>query len=282
MSLQTDAIRFPLPYFDDWFSADDSARWIPFAGSAWPPTQPCAGRWAKMLQQGWPANTGSEDGSARFLSANGEQQSYEDTGIVTPYPAPLLLAATAAPGIHFPQQPYTSGCLTQNRAYALAGGYFNLRARLPQGQGLWPAFWMMPADGSWNWEIDIFEKPGVDQSGAPSDACYRLGCNNANDTWAQSAWVSGVDTAGLHDYGLLWDPSATTITYFRDGVAMASLPRPANATSPGYLIINLAVGGTWPGSPPPSFDGAVMSIRRVSSWKLGSWGASQIPAMPPL
>jgi hypothetical protein len=55
---------------------------------------------------------------------------------------------------------YTSGILNGQNKAAFTYGYMEMRAKVPAGQGLWPAFWMMPTDGTWPPEIDIMETLG--------------------------------------------------------------------------------------------------------------------------
>jgi hypothetical protein len=117
------------------------------------------------------------------LVGNGEQEwyinaNYGPTAGVTPWTvANGVLTITAAPvdpaikpllGYTDPSLPalgsynYTSGVITSAHSFSHEYGYFEMRAELPAGQGLWPAFWLLPTSGAWPPEIDVMEVLGND------------------------------------------------------------------------------------------------------------------------
>lgn len=138
---------------------------------------------------------------------------------------------------------YTSGLVDTIGRFALTYGRVEARMKLPRGQGLWPAFWMLPADGAWPPEIDIMELLG----------------NNPNRVYMTHHWgawpnvshygcdFSGPDfSQGYHTFTIEWTPDH--INWYVDGVlrCFASSPIPDR---PMYIILNTAVGGDWPGNP---------------------------------
>ncbi|MDB5441395.1 MAG: endo,3,4-beta-glycanase [Caulobacteraceae bacterium] len=206
------------------------------------------------------------------LPGNGEQQIYTSSSFQGTSSAPLglnpfsfnngVLTISAQPvsdgqsaqmwGYH-----YSSGLLESN--YAQTYGYFEMRAELPQGQGLWPAFWLL---GPSNKEIDVLEGLGSDTKVA----------NNA----VHSPDVPAIGNAsfnpyatGFHNYGVLWDPQH--LTYYIDGTPVWQTATPADMNSPMHMIVNLAVGGNWPGSPNASTPfPAQMQIDYVHAYALPS------------
>ena len=236
------------------------------------------------LQTGsvWRTNFGyAGDGLNSFtLPRNGEQQIYVSPEFKGTTGAPLglnpyavsngVLTITAQPvsdalSANIWGYDYTSGMLFSN--YAQTFGYFEIRADLPDGQGLWPAFWLLGPDNN---EIDILEvigsAPHVPQQAVHSNAAHAGGAN----------YMPNVD--GFHTYGALWNH--TDIVFYIDGTEVWRTPRAADQDKPMQMILNLAVGGNWPGSP----DGttpwpAQMQIDYVRAYGLP--GASPQPPPPP-
>lgn len=188
----------------------------------------------------------------RWLDRNGEEQFYVDEDYAGPSGDPLgidpfsvedgvlsIEARPADPAIQdqIDGQNYTSGLITSEAVFAQTYGYFEMRAQLPEGQGLWPAFWLLPTSGEWPPEIDIFEVLGHEPG--------RIwqGVHGANIPIASH---TGIDTSdGFHTYGLEW--TEETITWFVDGLQTRQVENFIH--EPMYILANLAVGGYWPGSP---------------------------------
>jgi beta-glucanase (GH16 family) len=138
---------------------------------------------------------------------------------------------------------YTSGLITTQGAFSQTYGYFEMRARLPAGQGFWPAFWLC-ADDSWPPEIDIFEVLGHD----PRTVFMTTHILENDERRAIGKTYTGVDTSdGFHIYGMAWSPK--TIRYYVDRQEVAAIPTPGSVNAPMYLLANLGVGGAWPGRP---------------------------------
>lgn len=139
---------------------------------------------------------------------------------------------------------FASGMVNSWRSFSQTFGYFEISAKLPAGQGLWPAFWLLPTSGRWPPEIDVMEFLGHQ----PTSYFVSLHSAASGEHEAASRQVQGVDlTAGFHRYGVNWQ--ADVIGFYFDGAKVAEMPTPTDLKGPMYMILNLAVGGHWPGPP---------------------------------
>ena len=160
--------------------------------------------------------------------------------------SPLVLAKVG------PWARYTSGLITTQFSFSQTYGYFEVRAKLPVGQGLWPAFWLLPADKTWPPEVDAFEAfggPSPSGEGGVNLIHYASHATDANNSCGSWHNVGVNITQGFHTYGVDVEPQG--ITYYFDGVAYAHCAPNPELDKPLYLLINLAVGGpgSWPGPP---------------------------------
>lgn len=199
------------------------------------------------------------DGIGAFtLPDNGERQLYVDPTFkgagdtalgLDPFrieDGALIVSAAPTPAGLLDQvwgYPYLSGMLSTFGHHAQTYGYVDIRARLPVGQGLWTAFWLMPVEPVWPPEIDILEVLGH----APDRLWMNLHTTVAADRPPFVSASTDDLSADFHDFGLSWRPDR--ITWFVDGEALQSQPTPGDLHDPMHLLITLAVGGTWPGLP---------------------------------
>jgi beta-glucanase (GH16 family) len=174
---------------------------------------------------------------------------------------------------------YTSGRINTQNKGDWTYGRFEMRAKMPKGQGFWPAFWMMPttsAYGAWptSGELDITEVLGSTITTSYGTAHYGL-----PSPYTQSQGVyNGADlSSAFHIYALERD--AHQVRWYLDGVLFYTLNdtdksfwpagytpsdgTPWPFTQKFYIIINLAMGGDWPGAPDPSITSGEMVIDYV-------------------
>jgi beta-glucanase (GH16 family) len=159
---------------------------------------------------------------------------------------------TASNGQHFQ---YTSGMISSGPAcdscaphFTFTYGYMEMRAKVPAGQGLWPAFWTLPADGSWPPEIDAFEILG----NTPNQLhmTYHWPDGTGEGGQQGQSWSGPDFSAGWHTFAVDWEPES--IIWYVDGVQRFHYANANVASKPMYLVANLAVGGDWPGAPDAS------------------------------
>lgn len=133
-------------------------------------------------------------------------------------------------------------------------GYFEIRAKLPGGRGVWPAFWMLPKNfKSWplDGEIDIMEYVGYDPDMVHS-SIHTQAYNHSIGTQRTSTKKILNAESEFHTYGIDWTESCIRayvdgelyFTYTNDGAGNKNT-WPFNV--PFYLKLNLAVGGNWGG-----------------------------------
>lgn len=149
---------------------------------------------------------------------------------------------------------YTSARIKTQQLMEQRYGRFEARIKIPEGQGIWPAFWMLGNNCAVNpWpacgEIDIMENIGKEpsivhgslhQAGYDSTASYTIG--------------SGKFADDFHVYAVEWE--ADSIRFYVDG-HLYDTRTPANLPAgttwafnhPFFIILNVAVGGYWPGDP---------------------------------
>jgi beta-glucanase (GH16 family) len=157
---------------------------------------------------------------------------------------------------------YTSARINTRDRFAFRYGRIEARIRLPGGQGIWPALWLLPQDspyGGWaaSGEIDIMEAINLGGSGDNfvHGTIHYGGEWPAQQSSGESYLVPTNAQDNFHTYALEWDSGE--IRWYVDGVLFAMRnswsstggPFPAPFDQPFYILINVAVGGNWPGSP---------------------------------
>lgn len=152
---------------------------------------------------------------------------------------------------------YTSSRMNTSGKKTFQYGRIEARLKLPQTQGIWPAFWMLGNDiGSVGWpqcgEIDIMEHVGfepVTTHGAIHGPNY-----SGNTPFIGAHYLNESVANNYHVYAVEWNSQG--ISWFVDGTRFYSVTRSQVQgygnwvfDHPMFLILNVAVGGNWPGSP---------------------------------
>lgn len=143
---------------------------------------------------------------------------------------------------------YASGLLTPYQRLNFLYGAVEIRAKVPRGRGVWPAFWLLPTDRTWPPELDVLEVLGHDTHTLHVTAHSGLGIPAGDKSARTGAAVPTADLSeDFHVYGLIW--TADRLVWTLDGQAVFETPTPQDLHKPMFPLVNLAVGGNWPGSP---------------------------------
>ncbi|WJV50410.1 glycoside hydrolase family 16 protein [Streptomyces flavofungini] len=153
---------------------------------------------------------------------------------------------------------YTSSRLNTAGKFTSTYGRVESRLKVPRGQGMWPAFWMLGADiGSVGWpncgEIDVMENIGKEPN-TVHGTLHGPGYSGSGGIGAAYSLPNGEAFADkFHTFAVDWSPNK--VTWSVDGhVYQTRTPADLGGkqwvfNKPFFLILNLAVGGYWPGDP---------------------------------
>jgi len=221
-----------------------SGKWVPHyaGGAAWPEARYWGG-----------------DGSdyRRKDAWNGEQQIYVDPHYGGRTTTPLRLdpfkvrdgilsiVASRTPEALKPvlfNNEYISGILTTQGSFSQKYGYFEIRAKVPVGIGVWPAFWMLADNGGWPPEIDIMEGRGQMTGDTVMTTHWRIPATGYVQHCGFDFLLPDASTA-FHNFGALW--TQDRIVYYIDRKPVEDLKVPVGYGDPMYMIVNLAMGAKY-------------------------------------
>lgn len=166
------------------------------------------------------------------------------------------------------QQPsagmYTSARLKTQGLFSFQYGRIEVRAQVPEEQGLWPAFWLLGNSISKvNWpacgEQDVLERVNAALNPDWNESSIHGTGFIGSNLGTVYHFSNGETAAGWHTYGMIWskgsvsyyidDPSTPYVTYMPSSVSGFSGAVWPFDSGANFILINLAVGGSWPGSP---------------------------------
>ena len=142
-------------------------------------------------------------------------------------------------------------------------GYFEMRAKLPDGPGTWPSFWLVGADKSGSSaELDVVEYYGKYTNAFRTTLHIWRQLDPTHDEHIVDVPDHAL-TQGFHDYGVAIGPER--MRFFLDHVQFLDIPTPPAFRQPMYMLVDLALGGGYP------IDGlaspAVMQIARMRAYR---------------
>lgn len=209
-------------------------------------------KWQSISGNGCPSLCGFGNAEAQRYDPNQATIVKEGTNSY------LNIEAKYQPTSQFPDQPYASSKLTTEGKYSLKYGRVEARMKLSNGQGAWPAFWMLPVNGNWPYtgEIDIMEAKHRNPKSVDGTIHY----DGNGYHFTGRSYSSPTDlSSDFHVYAVEWGPNF--IKWFVDDVLFHTAT--PNTTVNGgwpfndsqfYIILNLAVGSA--GTPYTSVNGA--------------------------
>jgi beta-glucanase (GH16 family) len=206
-------------------------------------------KWSTCYDWKKPAETGCTNGG------NFEQQWYSGTQLEQKDGKLLLNAISKPVDVVINGQAkrfeYQSGMINSGSG-SIAGkdkwvgtyGYYEARISLPKSQGIWPAFWLLPADSNWPPEIDIMEYLG----NKPDQILQTVHWPGPNGPAKDDFVISeSIDLSNSwHTYGVNWEPGK--IDWYIDRVKTRTFQNSNVPSEPMEIILNLAVGGILPGN----------------------------------
>lgn len=209
-------------------------------------------KWQSISGNGCPSLCGFGNAEAQRYDPNQATIVKEGTNSY------LNIQAKYEPNASFPDQPYASSKLTTEGKYSLKYGRVEARMKLSNGQGAWPAFWMLPVGGNWPFtgEIDIMEAKHRNPKSVDGTIHY----DGNGYHFTGRSYSSPTDlSSDFHVYAVEWGPNF--IKWFIDDILFHTAT--PNTTVNGgwpfndnqfYIILNLAVGSA--GTPYTSVNGA--------------------------
>ncbi|GGM28801.1 hypothetical protein GCM10011351_13500 [Paraliobacillus quinghaiensis] len=218
----------------------------------------------------WTYDTGNgfvgADGTYTPGWGNEELQNYQEDNVSVEDGKLVLEAREETSSDEHGEYDYTSGKITTRGKFSQKYGRFEAKMALPEGQGYWPAFWMMPEDdvyGGWaaSGEIDIMENSGSNLSHIGGAIHYGGQWPNNTYTAKDYHFPDGQDITDFNVYAVEWEPGE--IRWYVNGDLYQTLNN-WNTTSKGnpakfaypapfdqefFMILNLAIGGWYGGGP---------------------------------
>jgi beta-glucanase (GH16 family) len=170
-----------------------------------------------------------------------------------------IVAQQPTPGV------YTSARLKTQGLFSFQYGRLEFRARVPEAQGFWPAAWLLGSDiVAVNWpacgEMDVLERVNATASPDWNEGSIHGAGFTGENLGTKYDFPIGQSATQWHTYGMIWQPGS--VQYYIDNPAqlyasftrasLSSLPGaiwPFDAGQSNFIILNLAIGGDWPGPP---------------------------------
>ncbi len=198
-------------------------------------------RWSFDLGTGAPALTGWGNNELQYYTSNPANVSIVN--------GKLCINAIKE---SYQGSDYTSARIQTKLKGDWTYGRFEIRAKLPKGKGIWPAIWMLPTDnfyGGWaaSGEIDIMELLGHEPAKIYGTIHFGGAWPDNQSSTETYTLPKGDFSDDFHTFAIEWDTEG--ISWYVDSIRYSVKPHKQPFDKRFYLIMNLAVGGNWPGNP---------------------------------
>jgi beta-glucanase (GH16 family) len=163
---------------------------------------------------------------------------------------------------------YTSARLKTEGLFSFQYGRIEFRAQVPEAQGFWPAAWLMGNNiDTVNWpacgEMDVLERVNAVLTPDWNEGSIHGTGFTGSNLGTQYGFPSGQTAAEWHTYGMIWskgsvayyvdDPTQPYVTYTTASLSgLSGAVWPFDAGQSNFILLNLAIGGSWPGAPDAS------------------------------
>ncbi len=234
-TIDPDSLRLT---FDESFDKLDVSAWGP--GTRWIAHTPWNGDFgdARFTNPGPDFPFTIRDGMLRIEARKAEKGNWQSG----------LLASTDAKGNGFKQK----------------YGYFEMRSRFPEGQGVWPAFWLMSRGDPKGVEVDVVEHYGQfpDRYTAALHIWDRKTPSLTQNFFQRVSVTSGSLSSDFHTYGVAVEPDR--IRYFFDRRQVWAIATPGELQLPFTILLDLGLGAGWPIDKTP--NPSIMEVDYVRVW----------------
>jgi beta-glucanase (GH16 family) len=160
---------------------------------------------------------------------------------------------------------YTSARIKSDGLFSFQYGRIEFRAEVPEAQGFWPAAWLTGNNiATANWpacgEMDVLERVNAAQTPDWNEGSIHGTGFTGSSLGTVFDFPPGQNASGWHTYGMIWskgsvsyyidNPAAPYVTYTTSSLSgLSGAVWPFDSGQANFIILNLAVGGSWPGSP---------------------------------
>jgi len=157
---------------------------------------------------------------------------------------------------------YTSGLLQSRYLHTQKFGYFEVKAKIPTGKAMWPAFWLLNTKNDWPPEIDVLEVFDGNEAHKITTTTHWKNPSDKSHVMSYCSYEVKNSTTDFNLYGVLWNKD--NITYYLNRQPVVQIQTPPGLTESMYMLLNLAVGQQSDATSP---DKAIFPVGWVAAYE---------------